>query len=191
MPRTKEQALANLDVHFRRLREDAVYRAKWRHNIKNANRAPQRRAQSSATLRAVNARRVRCEECGMVSSPGAIGRHQAAKGHRGRALVLEPQEWGRQGGAERARLAATDPEFRSLISRAAADSYTPERRDEQADRMRDLLTPEERSAVARAGAAVSNARRYRCDVCGMTTTAGALGTHFKRTGHAGRSKIDS
>jgi len=35
-------------------------------------------------LETTNTRRVRCAECGLTSTPGGVGVHQAASGHRGR-----------------------------------------------------------------------------------------------------------
>jgi rubredoxin len=179
MPRTREQALANLAVHFRRLREDAVYRAKWRYNIRNANRSPEKRAKSAANARAVNARRVRCETCGLVSSPGAIGKHQSVTGHQGRELlhlsrdgIDRCRERGREGQTEHARRWSEDRAYREAVSSALSDAMTPERRADNAERMRELQR-----------------RRYECTDCGYVSTASNVARHQKKAGHTNRSKI--
>jgi hypothetical protein len=132
-----------------------------------------------ATRRATQ-RKYKCDGCNLISTKASITRHQAAGTHRGRTaqplapdiLLDREREGGCRVGADRARLAATDPEFRSLISQAASESYTPERRADQADRMRAL-----------------SKLHWRCGECGKESNAGGLARHQSATGHTGRTRV--
>lgn len=176
MPRTREQALANLAVHFRRLRDDPSYHEEFRRSLAAANGRPERRRQSSEKLREINARRYRCETCGMVTSVGALGKHQAVTNHRGRARVESIQERGRRGGlksgAERARRCAEDPAYHDFISATVSASITDEQRSRSSEQMRAMQKV-----------------RWRCEECGMVSTPGGIGRHMKASGHRAKTRM--
>jgi hypothetical protein len=44
-----------------------------------------------AVAEAINRRRFRCDECGMVANPGALGSHQRRSGHRGRTRLEDAE----------------------------------------------------------------------------------------------------
>ena len=46
-------------------------------------------AGGKAAIKSLNAKRLRCLECGVESTPGGIGNHQRGSGHQGKELVCQ------------------------------------------------------------------------------------------------------
>jgi hypothetical protein len=110
----------------------------------------------------------------MVTSVGALGKHQAVTDHRGRTRVDEQyrrevsRRGGTRSGALRAERCAADPAYRETFVQGGAAGYSPERRQANRERMKSML-----------------AVRYRCE-CGFESNAGGVALHHKATGHRGR-----
>jgi hypothetical protein len=51
------------------------------------------------------------------------------------------------------------------------------------------LTKDELKSLGKTYGGMSSIKRYKCGVCGMTSSAGPIGNHFKKTGHSGRTRI--
>ena len=85
-----------MNRYWEKYRNDPEVQSKHRANaLRNAEAARSRRAEvrssdpehskkSTAAMVATLVKNVECDECGLVSTPGGIGRHQKCLGHRGR-----------------------------------------------------------------------------------------------------------